>query len=175
MLKLLLPAILVKPQQPSLTKPRAPAWYKADQEQKDQYCSLLHQKLNELAIPDSLCCSDATCQSIAHTEERDKHVLDILCSVIETSHECIPLSAKQGPGKKANPDSQPLPGWKENIAPLKRDSRFWHAVWISAGRPTTGALHLVMCHARAKYHRAVKIAKKEAGCHFQGQGLDGCS
>ena len=110
MLKLLLPAVLEKPQQPSVTKPRAPAWYKADQEQRDQYCSLLHQKLNDMAIPDSLCCSDATCQSIAHTEERDKHVLDILCSVIETSHECIPLSARQGPGKKAKSNNQPLPG-----------------------------------------------------------------
>ena len=99
---------------------------------------------------------------VSHIEERDKHVLDILCSAIETSYECIPLSAKQGPGRKPGTSTQPLPGWNEKIAPLKTDSRFWHSVWISAGRPTVGSLYMVMCHTRSKNHRAVKVAKREA-------------
>ena len=45
------------------------------------------------------------------------------------------------------------------IAPLKKDSVFWHSVWISAGRPM-GALHQVMCNSRTKYHCAVKQAKR---------------
>ena len=110
MMKLLLPDIPAKVQQPSVAKTRTPAWYKASQEEKDQYCSVLNQKLSELTKPESLCCSNATCQNTAHTEERDKHVLDILCSVIETSYQCIPLSAKQGTANKATSASQPLTG-----------------------------------------------------------------
>ena len=162
MLKVLLPSISARSQQPSPTKPRSPAWYKASQEQKDLYCSLLQEKLSDLTPPPSLSCSDATCQNISHSEERDKHVLDILCSVVETSYECIPLTARQGPGRTPDTSSQPLPGWNEKIAPLKSDSRFWHSVWISAGRPTAGSLYMVMCHTRSKYHRAVRVAKREA-------------
>ena len=43
---------------------------------------------------------------------------------------------KNGPGEGHDPTSQPLPGWKENLAPLKSDSQFWHAVWHSVGMPT---------------------------------------
>ena len=162
MLKVLLPSISARSRQPCPSKPRSPAWYKASQEQKDLYCNLLQEKLCDLTTPPSLLCRDPTCQNISHTEERDKHVLDILCSAIETSYECIPLTARQGPGRKPGTSTQPLPGWKEKIAPLKTDSRFWHSVWISAGRPTSGSLYMLMCHTRSKYHRAVRVAKREA-------------
>ena len=42
------------------------------------------------------------------------------------------------------------------------DSLFWHSVWISAGSPNKGSLHQVMCHARRKYHLAVKQVKRKA-------------
>ena len=56
---------------------------------------------------------------------------------------------------------QHIPEWNSVIQPLKEDSLFWHAVWLSAGRPPTGVLHMVMSHVRCKYHRAVKVAKRE--------------
>ena len=79
---------------------------------------------------------------------------------METSYTCIPLTGRSSAtGQK---QSQPLPGWKEFVAPLKKDSLFWHSVWLSAGRQTSGALYQVMCHARMKYHLAVRQAKKLA-------------
>ena len=36
------------------------------------------------------------------------------------------------------------------------------AVWLSAGRPSSGNLYQVMCHTRMKYHRAVKKLKRLA-------------
>ena len=51
---------------------------------------------------------------------------------------------------------------KENVEPAKNDALFWHAVWISAGHPATGALHQVMAWARNKYHYDVRKAKRLA-------------
>ena len=63
-----------------------------------------------------------------------------------------------------------LPNWNTVISPLKKDSKFWHAIWISAGRPSKGGLYQVMCYVRAKYHRAVKQAKREVG-RFKAENL----
>ena len=46
---------------------------------------------------------------------------------------------------------------------MKDDSLFWHAVWVSAGSPVSGALHQVMSWSRNKYHYAVRKAKRAAG------------
>ena len=56
----------------------------------------------------------------------------------------------------------PLPGWNEHVAPYKKDSLFWHSVWVSAGRPASGSLYQVMSHARNKYYLAVKQVKRAA-------------
>ena len=160
MMRLRLPAIQARAPQPAIPRTRKPAWYKATQEDKDHYTSVLDQKLKDVDVPQSIFCADVKCQCEAHTRERDNLVLDILCSVVETSYTCIPLTGRSSAtGQK---QSQPLPGWKEFVAPLKKDSLFWHSVWLSAGRQTSGALYQVMCHARMKYHLAVRQAKKLA-------------
>ena len=141
--------------QPEVKGVRRPAWYKATSEDKDQYTILLHQKLTNLTAPPSLTCSDVNCQLEEHTRERDSHVVDIMCAIMEASYECIPLSGKPSSGKKKGGN---LPGWNENVAPAKSDALFWHAVWLSAGRPPSGALHQVMCNTRNKYHYSVRKA-----------------
>ena len=146
--------------QPDILPVKKPAWYKATQADKDQYTALLAQNLQQLDSPDSLLCGDVHCQCEAHTNERDSHVLDILCTIVETSHECIPLSSRHS--RIRGRTWQSLPGWTQNIAPLKQDSLFWHSVWISAGRPPSGSLHQFMVHTRLKYHSAVKAAKRAA-------------
>ena len=162
MMKLKLPKVSTKATQPAVPRLRRPAWYKATQDHKDQYTLVLDDKLKQLDVPDSLHCCDVTCQSGDHTEERDKHVLDILCALIETSYECIPLSSRSNSGETHKNVNQALPGWRENVAPLKNDSLSWHSIWISAGRPPSGSLYQVMCHARRKYHMAVRQAKRLA-------------
>ena len=93
-----------------------------------------------------------------------RYLLDILCHMIEASHETIPLSG----GKKThNSDSDEscdinrnVVGWKQEIEPYRQDSLFWYAVWISDGQPNRGALHDVMCWSRNKYHYAIRKVKK---------------
>ena len=71
----------------------------------------------------------------------------------------LPLSGKH---RESVNKGIPIPGWKEIVSPSKQDSLFWHSVWLSAGRPRTGALYQVMCHARRKYHLAVRHCKNIA-------------
>ena len=54
---------------------------------------------------------------------QDNFVLDVVCAIVESSYECIPLSS----GKHENgSDSKHrlLPEWNNVIAPLKKDSLF---------------------------------------------------
>ena len=138
---------------------RRPAWYKATDEDRNAFRTSLESKLNAIRVPESLYCVDIKCQGQTHHQDRDSFLLDILCCIVETSYQEIPLS-----GIKRHQNgtllSKSLPGWKENIAPLKNDSLFWHSVWISAGRPSSGSLHQVMVYCRWKYHLAINHAKR---------------
>ena len=130
MLKLKLPQVAYSnTKETEFKMNRSPAWYKASQADNDHYTSLLEQKLLELEIPTNLRCSDIHCEDRQHIHDGDLHVLDILCTVIETSYETIPLTSSKGTRKNFH---QPLPGWNELVKPVKQDSLFWHSVWLSA-------------------------------------------
>ena len=75
---------------------RRPAWYKAEQEQIDEYTDTLDFKLRWIDIPESLCCENPNCKDEIHNKEKDKYMLDILSAMIETSHKVIPLSGGGG-------------------------------------------------------------------------------
>ena len=163
MMKIKIPELKTKISPVVTPPPRKPAWYKAAQADKDHYTSLLDSRLRALTVPDSLQCQNVLCKCNHHSEERDSHLIDILCTLIETSYECIPLTAKKNDSKSMKGGRQAIPGWKETILPLKSDSLFWHSVWISAGRPA-GALHKVMSQTRNKYHSAVKKLHDRVVC-----------
>ena len=135
---------------------RRPAWYKAEQENKDQYTQDLSDHLAELVPPDSMLCSDPMCKEQTHSDERDSFVLDLMSSVIEVSHSAIPMVG----GTKATPiDPQKschleksIPGWREEVEPFKKGAIFWHTVWESAGRPSRGGLKEFMTKSRNQYH-----------------------
>ena len=132
---------------------KKPAWYKASQENKEQFTVDLEERLFSLLRPDSRQCMDPNCKDVSHSQERDSHVLDILISVIESSHKCIPLS---GGGKLSNdptkscPVTEAVPGWKDEVESKKQDSLFWHAVWRSEGSPHQGDLFNFMKSSRKK-------------------------
>jgi hypothetical protein len=96
---------------------------------------------------------------------KDRDTFVFMTSVIECFHACIPLTnrvnASGGDPSRKCPIQKALPGWKEDFAPLISDSLFWHAVWISAGRPK-GALQHFMAWSMYKYHYAVRKAKRLA-------------
>ena len=100
------------------------------------------------------------CQIEAHSEARDGVVLDLLGAMIESSHATIPMvGGQQG---AARPDSGCVPGWREAVAPFRKDSLFWHSVWLSAGRPNRGQLYEIMKRTRNKFHHALRKVRKAA-------------
>jgi hypothetical protein len=74
--------IMHKDQQSDVPKVRKPAWYKATQEDKNNYTELLDMQLREIFIPDSLSCTEVTCQCSVHSHNRDSHVIDTLCTLV---------------------------------------------------------------------------------------------
>ena len=164
MLKLDLGSIPMKTKSEEV-KPKKPAWYKADQLDKDKYTRDLQDRLSCLDSPDSLQCTNCQCEDPDHSADRDSHVLDILTAMIESSHVCIPLSG----GRKTRTDpskschvSQSVPGWKDQVESFKQDSIFWHAVWSSAGSPKLGGLFEMMKKSRNVYHYVIRKVKKES-------------
>ena len=127
------------------------------------YYDELDERLAQLPPPQSLFCSDPLCKDSSHSEERDGYVLDVMSSLIEVSHLTIPMSGG-GKGKTDSncPVTTCIPGWEEEVKPFKDDAVFWHSVWVSAGRPSRGALRDIMARTRNKYHYAVRRFKNMA-------------
>ena len=50
--------------------------------------------------------------------------------------------------------------WKQNIEPYRQDALFWHAVWLSAGRPINTELLKVMKRTRNMYHLHIRKNKQ---------------
>ena len=143
---------------------RKPAWHKATQEVLEDYKADLQGKLAMLAMPDSLRCEDPHCSASDHSDDRDRHMLDILCSMVESSHTTIPI-AGGGRGHlssngKSGQDSGCMPGWREEVIPLQQEARLYHALWLSAGRPNRGDLFSAMARSRNQYHYAVRRVRR---------------
>ena len=147
--------------------PRKPAWHKATEEILTEYKADLQQKLEHSHVPGSLSCVDPKCGDPAHTEDRDSLMLDVLCSVVESSHTVIPLAggSRGGGQNKSGLTSGCVPGWEEEVKSFQEEARFWHAAWQSNGRPNRGDLHTAMARSRNQYHYAVRRASKSVEQH----------
>ena len=150
--------------QSKLKLPRHPAWYKASEENIEDYTGTLDIKLRALQVPASLNCQNPNCKRKEHSKERDDYMLDILSVIIETSYTSIPLTS--GGRRKWDPDQncpvgKVIPGWQEHVEPFRQESIFWYGVWQSAGSPHTGHLHSIMKWTQNKYHYAVRKIKKK--------------
>ena len=125
----------------------------------NMYTYFLGERLAELDIPEQLMCQDPHCTNTGHRQARDNFLLDVIISMIEVSHQTIPMGG--GRRRKWDPDKnccveKSVPGWREDLEPLQQDSLFWHSLWHSCGRPTGGKLYEVMKYVRNKYHYAVR-------------------
>ena len=66
----------------------------------------------------------------------------------QVSHSVIPLV----------PCHSLKPFWNEELDRLKSDSVFWHNLWISAGKPTSGMVQHIRLSCKAKYKLAIRNA-----------------
>ena len=133
-----------------------PNWRKADLEEKRKYFQEVENRLMELNLPDSaLNCSDVKCINSEHKTALDDTMLNIMQTMESCMNDTIPK--KQWNEKNSK---RKLPEWKEEVTPLKEKAIFWHAVWVSAGRPMNCILHTIMKKTRNCYHLCIRRKKR---------------
>ena len=88
---------------------------------------------------------------IVHRHQIDDFCNDILKCCIETGVNTIPLR------KKCNGE---IVGWNDTIKPEREHSLFWHWLWLECGKPNHGYVYDIMKRTRARYHYAIRCAKR---------------
>ena len=118
------------------------------------YKDVLNGVFEQTELTDSvLYCTDKCCTDELHQADINKLCNQLIDNCLVAGDQCFP---------KVRPERKTKAGWNSETRDLRMDSLFWHSVWVSCGRPPTGALASVMRHTRAKYHRAVKCLKQNA-------------
>ena len=145
-----------------IRKPKKPAWSKVTEEIMEEYKLDLQERLVARPVPDCLSCVDPHCGDPAHSEDRDTFMLDILCSVVESSHCVLPLAGGGSGPNKSGISPGCVPGWMEEVQLFREDANFWHSVWLSAGKPNRGELHVAMARSRNLYHYAIRRTRRNA-------------
>ena len=51
-------------------------------------------------------------------------------------------------------------GWNEEVKVYQNTAQFWHAIWVSAGRPVNCQLHFIMKRTRNVYHLMIRKCRK---------------
>ena len=102
---------------------------------------------------DLLNCSDIDCESLEHLSGE---LLNILS---EAARETLPSAVMKSKLPRRSSIHR-LPGWKEFVEPYQEGARFWHSVWLCAGKPQNTELHRLMKHTRNKYHYQIRRCKR---------------
>ena len=129
-----------------------PNWPKASENQVMDFKNDLLNNLSSINIKKGLTCSNVNCNSPNHRADIDKFTTDVLSSVENATYINIPpLKA---------PHQKTIPGWTEFVKPFKDDACFWHAIWVSCGKPLNCQVFYIMKRTRNKYHYAIRRVKK---------------
>ena len=126
-------------------------WEKASEEEKISFQDDLTNRLNSIPVPESVNCEDILCTS--HTEELEDYTMDVL-EAVEAAGKC--LSSTGG----AKGGGNTIAGWNEYVKPFCDESKFWYAVWKSAGKPRQGSILDAMSSSKLQYKYAVRRLKR---------------
>ena len=88
--------------------------------------------------------------------------------------DCISIAVEDNIPINVGTDSNAIPGWSDFVKPYKDSSMFWHAVWVSAGRPIDTELHKLMKHTRNQYHYAIRKVKNHEKEIRKNKFLNAC-
>ena len=141
---------------------KKPSWSNASEKQVEAYTAGIQERLEKIHVPPSLHCLDVHCSDQNHTDERDNMVLDMLCTIVETSYTTLPLYGGKGGGKGHGAHGTFFPGWSEQVAPYQKEARYWHDAWVLEGSPRGNWLHGLMVKKRSQYHYAIRRARKRS-------------
>ena len=147
-----------------------PSWDKASETDKINFTTQLHEELSNIEIEDGfLKCENVDCKDIRHNHICDEMLSGILESIDELSKRYLIREKSQHKMKE-----NPIAFWKSEIEPFKQDAQFWHAIWISAGKPFNTELHKIMKRTRNIYHLQIRKCKRAADALKRNALLDAC-
>ena len=130
-------------------------WRKSTVEARDIYTKTLDEKLTQLPIPECVSCKDVHCT--IHRDQIEDYTVAILETVQTVAGESLSSS---GGGRHGSSKPTAVPGWSEYVKPFSEESKFWFAVWQSAGRQSDGALYEAMMYSKRQYKHAVRRLKR---------------
>ena len=133
---------------------RKVAWHKANSEHISNYRCVLQRHLQSIVLPtDALMCRNVLCCNNEHRCVINNYTNDIINACLSAAEVSIPMTSNRN-------SSGVIPGWKDEVEPLREKSMFWHSLWIDCGRPHSGAVADIMRRSRASYHYAIRSARK---------------
>ena len=113
--------------------------------EKEAFKVTLAEKIANVATPHSMVCRDPKCDELQHRNDSDDYIEEVLKVISDSATETLPVTS--GGGNKS-PHRKETPGWKEHVQPYRGQARFWHSIWLSAGKPMNCELHNIMCRTR---------------------------
>ena len=132
--------------QETLISKNRPSWRIASHEQRTCFQLKLKNALASLRTPDCCkSCLDVHCQD----ESQSDFLMTLMKYVENTADVCLP---SRGGNQNKDLKKTPLCLWNAAIQPFKDKAMFWHAIWVSAGRPMNTQLHHLMKKTRNVYH-----------------------
>jgi len=102
------------------------SWAMATDNDLNKYRANLSQSLNNIYIPYSaLLCNDMKCVDFDHFAAINQYVNDISNACLVAGDVCIPQTTnRKNTGR--------IPGWSEEVKPLRDNSLFWHNVTVGS-------------------------------------------
>ena len=87
--------------------------------------------------------------------------------VIESLHAgiiaaCLEAGNASIPQGNERPRTTPIAEWARQVAERRERALCWHSIWKECGSPNNGAVADIRRYTRARYHYAVRYAKKQA-------------
>ena len=134
---------------------KKPLWSKASPEHIDNYRNELKNKLSSVYLNDGVKCNNLNCDDPSHRGDLDTFY-KLLAEVIDkTVAKNIPMYDPIFRGSNNR-----VPGWNEQVRPFRDDARFWHAIWVSCGKPINTQVYFIMKRTKNIFHYAVHKVKK---------------
>ena len=119
------------------------------------YRASLSCYLSDIRIPHSaVLCSNMKCMDALHVSELNQYSADL-------TQACLSAGLASIPQTRNRKETGRIPGWSEEVEPLRQKSLFWHGIWIDCGRPRNGPVADCMRRTRATYHYAIHCVRKQ--------------
>ena len=128
-------------------------WHRSTSVDKDYYKCCLDDSLTKLSIPiDALCCPVYGCSNVNHQEGIQQFHDDICTCLVNASVQAIHQSSTS---------NKSVPGWNAIVEEHRERALFWHQLWKDNNSPRVGLIADIRQKTRAKYHYAIRLAKRE--------------